>query len=259
MVPHHLTDGGHHLDREPLHLFVATPCYGGMVHQRYMQSICELLLVAQKDGSQVSVHLLGNDSLITRARNTLVSMFLDSDATHLLFIDADIGFAPTEVVRLLRLDQDVAAGSYPLKIVHTGPEVVDHVRSGETLSTAVLRYVGAPSEVEARQEKDGFVTAEYAGTGFMMIRREALERMIAAYPETRFSAAHDRSEPNPSANLYALFDCMIDPDTGEYLSEDYTFCRRWRDIGGEVWLDMNSRLHHTGPWEFAGDRSLRAA
>jgi hypothetical protein len=247
------------LDREPLHLFIATPCYGGMVHQRYMQSVCELLLVAQNDGSRVSVHLLGNDSLITRARNTMVSMFLDSDATHLLFIDADIGFSPMEVVRLVRLNRDVAAGSYPLKIIHTGPEVVDHIGAGEGLATAVLRYVGAPVDGDERAEQDGFVTAEYAGTGFMLIRREALERMIAAYPETRFTTAHDRSEPNPSRNLYALFDCMIDPGTGEYLSEDYTFCRRWRDIGGEVWLDMNSRLQHTGPWEFAGDRSLRAA
>lgn len=246
------------MDREPLHLFIATPCYGGLVYQRYMQSICALLLAAQNDGSRVSVQLLGNDSLITRARNTLVSMFLDSDATHLLFIDADIGFSPDEVIRLLRVGKDVAAGSYPLKIQHTGPEVFDHVQSGEPLSTATLRYVGVPLEGDQRQTDDGFVTAEYAGTGFMLIRREALERMIAAYPETRFSAAHDRAEPSASANLFALFDCMIDPETREYLSEDYTFCRRWRDIGGEVWLDTQSQLQHTGPWEFSGDRGARS-
>ena len=244
------------MDREPLHLFIATPCYGGMVYQRYMQSICALLLAAQNDGSRVSVQLLGNDSLITRARNTLVSMFLDSDATHLMFIDADIGFSPEEVVRLIRHDKPVAAGSYPLKIFHSGPEVADHVLAGERLATATLRYVGTP--LKAGEGDNGFATAEYAGTGFMLIRRDALERMIKAYPETRFSAAHDRSEPSESPNLYALFDCMIDPETREYLSEDYTFCRRWRDIGGEVWLDMQSRLQHTGPWEFAGDRSARA-
>ncbi len=246
------------MDREPLHLFIATPCYGGLVYQRYMQSICALLLAAQNDGSRVSVQLLGNDSLITRARNTLVSMFLDSDATHLLFIDADIGFSPDEVIRLLRVDKDVAAGAYPLKIIHTGPETVARIRRGEGLETAFLHYVGVPIEGPTRQEQDGFVTAEYAGTGFMLIRREALERMIAAYPETRFITAHDRSEQNPSQNLYALFDCMIDPATGEYLSEDYTFCRRWRDIGGEVWLDTRSQLQHTGPWEFAGNLAIRA-
>lgn len=245
------------MDREPLHLFIATPCYGGLVYQRYMQSICALMLAARNDGSRVSVQLLGNDSLITRARNTLVSMFLDSDATHLLFIDADIGFSLEEVVRLVRHDRDVVAGAYPLKIIHTGPEVAAHVEGGEPLATAILRYVGVPMDADERVQEGGFVTAEYAGTGFMLIRREALERMIAAYPETRFSAAHDRSEPNESPNLYALFDCMIDPDTREYLSEDYTFCRRWRDIGGEVWLDTQSRLQHTGPWEFAGDRGLR--
>lgn len=241
-----------------LHLVVATPCYGGVVTQRYMQSVCGLMLAATHDSVAVSLELLGNDSMITRARNSLVATALDNpDATHLMFIDADIGFTADQVGRMLRFDQDVVAGMYPLKVMHYDAAVAQRVAAGEPLETAQIRYVGVCLDDEARREEDGFVTAEFAGTGFMLIKRQALERMIAAYPELRFAAVHDRASPSLSANQYALFDGMIDPESGAYLSEDYTFCRRWRAIGGEVWLDTRSRLMHIGPREYAGDAQAR--
>ncbi len=89
------------------------------------------------------------------------------------------------------------------------------------------------------------------------MKRSALERMAKEYPETHYRGAHNTAHPNPSPNLYALFDCLIDPDTGDYLSEDYAFCRRWRAIGGTVWLDAQSRLTHVGPYDFVGDASVR--
>jgi hypothetical protein len=246
------------LPLKAVHIVVATPCYGGMLTQRYMHSVCSLMSAASNEDVTVTVELLGNDSLITRARNTLVATALDiPTVTHLMFIDADIGFTADQVGRMVRFDQDVVAGMYPLKIVHHDAAVFDRVAGGEALETAQLRYVGAPHDEDDRQESDGFVSAEFAGTGFMLIKRAALERMQAAYPETRYNAAHDRAILNRSQNLYALFDCMIEPETGEYLSEDYTFCRRWRALGGEVWLDTRSKLMHIGPREFAGDAQVR--
>jgi len=241
------------------HLFVATPCYGGLVTQRYMQSICALLEYGNNNGLPVSVELLGYDSLITRGRNTLVTTFLDTpSATHLMYIDADIGFTVDQVVRMLAFDKPLTAGAYPLKILHYDHAVADRIRAGEGLETAQLRYVGAPCQGDARKEENGFVTAEFAGTGFMLIQRSVLEQMMTAYPETRFTASHNRATPNPSPNQYALFDCIIEPETGHYLSEDYTFCKRWRAIGGEVWLDTQSQLIHVGPHEFIGNSSIRA-
>jgi hypothetical protein len=246
------------LEPGKVHLVIATPCYGGMVTQRYMQSICALLLAATQDGLPVTVEFLGNDSLITRARNTLVATALDNPAaTHLMFIDADIGFTPQQVARMLGFDRDVVAGMYPLKLLHNDEAMVARVAAGEPLETAQIRYVGAPLPADLRRDEDGFMTAEFAGTGFMLIKRQALERMIEAYPETRYGAAHDRAVPNESPHKYALFDCTIDPQTGDYLSEDFTFCRRWRAIGGEVWLDARSSLIHVGPREFAGDAQAR--
>lgn len=242
------------------HLIVGTPCYGGLVTQRYMQSMCALLEWGNACGLPISLELLGYDSLVTRSRNTILSTFLDSPtATHLMFIDADIGFTPDQVARLLAFDRDVAAGMYPLKIIHYDERVAQHLRAGEPLETAQLRYVGALCEGDEAEAADGFATGVFAGAGFLMIKRGALERMVQAYPETRYTAAHNRATPSPSRNLYALFDCMIEPGTGHYLSEDYAFCHRWRALGGKVWLDTRSTLMHVGPREFVGHAAARYA
>ena len=239
---------------------VATPCFGGLVTQRYMQSICGLLDYGRRCGLAISVELLGYDSLIPRARNTLVATFLDHpEATHLLFVDADIGFASDAVDRMLTFDQDVVAGLYPQKIVHYDAGVLARLQAGESLEQAQLRYVGLLEDGPEAEQRDGFATAVYAGTGFMMIRRSALERMAAAYPETAYVSAHNTPGPSASRNQYALFDAVIEPSTREYLSEDYTFCHRWRAIGGRLWLDTRSRLAHVGPREFSGDAAARFA
>jgi hypothetical protein len=223
-----------------------------------MLSVIALLRLAPAQGIQVSLEMLGYESLITRGRNALVAKFLDTPAaTHLLFIDADIAFEPEQALRMLRLNEDVVAGMYPLKAIFWDAAAVERVRAGEHPNTAPLHYVGVPCEGPEREERDGFVTALYAGTGLMMIRRAALERMIAAFPETRYSAAHTQPVPSGSPNQYALFDCMIDPETRHYLSEDYAFCQRWRSLGGRIWLDTRGTLVHIGQHEFLGRPQLR--
>ena len=241
-----------------MHLFVATPCYGGLVHQSYMTSTVALLQAGVALGFPVSVELLGHDSLVTRSRNALVAKFLDAEtATHLLFVDADIAFEVDQVVRMLRFNQDVVAGMYPLKMIRWDATAVERVQSGEPPDSAPLSYVGWPCEGEELETQDGFVTGLFAGTGFMLVKRSVFHRMIEAFPETRYTAAHTQPVPFSSPNQYALFDCMIDPDTGHYLSEDYAFCRRWRSIGGRVWLDTQGELTHIGTHEFAGRPHLR--
>ena len=239
------------------HIHLATPCYGGMVTQSYMQSILRLMQHAALNGFDLSLSMLGNDSLITRSRNTLVARCLDQvEATHLMFIDADIGFDPAQVERMLRLDRDVVGGMYPLKFNDWNGATSDNLGGGEGFATAGLRYVGMIEE-GARIGDDGFVRGTYAGTGFLLIARACLVRMIEAYPETRYRAIQSWPPRPPSPNQYALFDCIIEPETGIYLSEDYAFCRRWRDIGGEIWLDTKGSLTHTGACDFTGRPDLR--
>jgi hypothetical protein len=121
-----------------------------------------------------------------------------------------------------------------------------------------LHFVGMPCIKDAeREERDGFTTAVYAGTGFMLIRRNCLERMVAGYPETKYDVAQVYPLPKVrSKNQYALFDCIIEPETHIYLSEDFSFCRRWRDLGGKIWIDTRTRLGHIGTYRFEGTPDL---
>ena len=99
---------------------------------------------------------------------------------------------------------------------------------------------------------NGLIKLKDAATGFMLIKREAILKMIDAYPELYFN--NDLDLPEEEAKwTYLLFDVMHEQETKRYLSEDYAFCRRWQKIGGEVWLDPLVELDHVGHFTFNGD------
>ena len=242
------------------HIFLATPCFGGLVTTGYMQSVLALVQVAGEAGFDLSHALLGHDALITRCRSTLLGSFMDSAASHLLFVDSDIAFTPAHVVRLLRAGKDFVAGMYPIKSLNWTHAESHRRLHGETDEAACLLYVGRPCDPAERETEGGLVSAIYAGTGFMMVTRGAVARLIDAYPQTRYRAIHAWPLPTgPERERHALFDTMILPETGEYLSEDYAFCHRWRAIGGRIWLDTQSRLTHIGSFEFHGNPAGRFA
>jgi hypothetical protein len=238
-------------------VLIATPCYGGLMTHVYVNSLLKVMGAAGRLGFKAGLFTAAHDSLVTRSRNTLVKSFLDATAaTHLFFVDADIGFEPEAVHRLLSFDEDVVAGMYPIKVVDWArtAAVVRPGTSEQMMREAGLHFVGVPCTGKDREERGGFVTGVYAGTGFMMIKRSVVERLVAAYPETRYRTMQTyparKEEGSP---FYNLFDCMIDPETGVYLSEDFTFCHRFRKLGGKVWLDTESRLRHVGSMEFQGN------
>jgi hypothetical protein len=242
---------------DQIHLVVATPCFGGQLSTIYAKSIFALQsAVLGMSNIDLKVQLRDGDALITRARANLVTLFLDDPAaTHLLFIDADIGFAPSQVFRLIECGADVVAGCYPIKRVNWDKARRAIAADRANAAAASLDYVLEIDNPDHVSVVNGFTRVRYAGTGFLMIRRHVLEKMCAhpAYAPLKFSREHSRDELVGSPNRYALFECMIDPADGTYLSEDFAFCRRWTDIGGEIWADLESRLDHVGPSVFHGD------
>jgi hypothetical protein len=205
-------------------------------------------------GIDIQFNYRSGEALITRARADLAGEFLLSEASHLLFIDADIGFEPEQVFRLLAFDADVTAAAYPLKTIDWD-KVRKLAQKGRTdLETAVADYVLHFEGKGPMQARNDFVRVRYAGTGFLMIRRAAMVRLCEAHPELRYRPAQREADlRKDGTDRYALFECMIDPENHLYLSEDYAFCRRWRDLGGEIWLDLRSRLSHHGGFAFKGD------
>ena len=245
-------------------LIIATPCYGGQVTERYAQSIFNLVSTANKYGVSLGYLTLANESLITRGRNELVSSFIKSTTgTHLMFIDADISFDPNDVIRMLVADVDIVAGAYPLKTLDwnaaSGVATLYPNAGPEETMAAAIQYVINVHKPDASligqqvdvQVVNGLLEVWDAGTGFMLMKRGVIEDMITAYPETRYFSDKDMTLPDEIRERYALFDTMIDDD-GRYLSEDYTFCRRWQYIGGKIHLEVNTVLDHIGTMTFQG-------
>ena len=247
-------------------IFVGTPCYGGMITAEYFKSCLQLTSVAAVNNVELQFGTIGNESLVTRARNTLVQLFMDEpNCTHLLFIDADIGFNPQTIIRMLELDKDVVTGVYPRKTIDWR-KIKKRVKenndiSEDELHAASLQYnlnVKNPERVEV---KNGFIEVLDGATGFMLIKKQVFEKMAKAYPELKFKSDQHLGSPHDtqfdyhdtSAWNYAFFDTMIDPDTKRYLSEDYAFCRLWQKIGGTVYADITSGLTHYGTYAFKGN------
>lgn len=240
----------------PVNLVIATPCFGGQISVLYAASLFKLQKLVRTYGDfNLKILFKDGDALITRARASLVSQFLDDpEATHLLFIDADIGFEPDQVLRLIECGADMCAAVYPIKRIDWD-KVKSIVETGRpNPGAAALKYVFEVDDPKAVVENSGFVKVRYAGTGFLMIRRQALQRMCAHYPQLRYERDHSIDAATLSDNRFALFECMIAED-GTYLSEDFAFCKRWIDMGGEIWADLRSKLNHVGPMTFNGDLS----
>jgi len=246
-----------------IEVLVGTPCYGGVVTQTYMQSYLALQEACRERGIGLDLMLLGGDSLITRARNQIAAWFLDAKRfTHLMFIDADIGFEPAQFMQLVDRNVDIAAGIYPLKRIDWN-KVRERVARGDPdVEAASLQYVlsgrkGGTGTMQV-QARGGFASVEQAGTGFMLIKRGVFERMIERHPELAFAHNHlqvgDATMPQ---RQYAFFDTSIDREAGTYLSEDYTFCRRWVAMGGEVWVNLASKFTHVGTHAYRGDFSTQ--
>ena len=248
---------------DQIHLVVATPCFGGQVSSIYAGSIFQLQrAVRSRSNFDLTVLMRDGDALITRARANLVTLFLDNPTTtHLLFVDADIGFQPDQAFRLIESEADVVAGVYPIKRIDwdKAARMLDSNRPNTP--SAALDYVLEIEDPDRVVAVNGFTRVRYAGTGFLMIRRHVLEKMCRhpAYAALQFFREHSIDALAGSPNRFALFECMIDPATGTYLSEDFAFCKRWTDIGGEIWADLESRLDHVGPSVFHGDVSSQFA
>jgi hypothetical protein len=231
-------------------LFLSTPCYGGLCLEKYMKSIVNLQMLLMREGVQLMLDTTENESLVHRARNVSIGRFMQkTDADFFMFIDADVEFDAHSVLRLLNSGHDVSVAVYPKKVVmwDQAREAVENGddRNMALLSSSLVANIGATK----RSVVNGFVEVLDGPTGFMMISREALTKMHEHYPELNCKNDHQNRDFD---EYCAIFDCMIDPDSKRYLSEDYAFCRRWQQMGGKIYADCNTTLGHVGNLPFSG-------
>lgn len=231
-------------------LFLSTPCYGGICLEQFAKSILQLQLECIKNNIQLFIDTTENESLVHRARNVSVGRFMQkSDAEYFMFIDADIHFDPHSVIRLLNSGHEISVACYPKKCV-MWDQGVQSIKHGDDkplqiLTSSLVVNIGAAT----RQVENGFIQVLDGPTGFMLIKREVFEKMEKEYPELYCVNDHQNRDFD---NYYALFDCMIDPVSKRYLSEDYAFCRRWQQMGGKIYADVGTTLGHVGNLPFFG-------
>lgn len=207
---------------------IAMPCYGGMLTESTFMSFIKWANTARQLGIDWTLETMVNESLISRARNTLTAKFLDMpDATHLFFVDADIGWEPWHLLVLLNRNVDVIGGLYPMKTM--------------PIKWVVNGFEGAEEGPEGLQE------VSKAGTGFLLMKKHVFEKM-KAHPAVKQYKNDIGLDPKYDQHLKTYFDTAVRQN--RYYSEDWTFCENWRDLGGRIWVDKRVLLRHSGSYVF---------
>lgn len=208
---------------------ICMPCYGGQLYESCFISYIKWANTARQLGIDWTVETMTNESLISRARNTLSAKFLNSpSSTHLMFIDADIAWEPWHLLAMLNHNVDVIGGLYPMKSL--------------PVKWCVNGIPDAPQD-----DPSGLIEVSKTGTGFLLIKRDVFDK-LNAHPAVK-PFANDIGLPeelNPFMKTY--FDTAV--REGRYYSEDWTFCENWRDLGGKVFVDRRVLLKHTGTYVF---------
>jgi hypothetical protein len=228
-------------------LFIATPAFGHQVTTNYANSLLKFVSTSHpKLAVSSAVHLQSGMALVTQARNNCVAYFLNSDCTHFLFIDADIGFEPDAIYRLIEKDVPLCLTPYPVK--------------GYGANNQLQFIVHFPDKDNVKIQKDGFAEITAGPTGFMMIKREVFEKLAEKYPERK--TVNKQLVGNKVETMekgwYTFFETAQDPENG-YLGEDIAFCRLWTNIGGKIYADTQTPLTHFGSHAFHGSLNMMFA
>jgi hypothetical protein len=214
-------------------LMVATPMGGGgLCDMAFASGLDALRVACGQRGIRLSTVFLRGESDVQQARNRCFAQFLASDHSHMLFIDADIGFSPDAALRLLAHNQPLVGATYAKKKPGAAEFAVSLLPRAERTASGLVEVNGLPG-------------------GFLMVRRDCAERMAGAYRDLAFDPQDGQdSDDSWRAHLFNMFGAELSDRTR--WSEDISFCRRWAAIGGRVWLDPYILLEHWGMACFTG-------
>ena len=212
-------------------LFIGIPAYDGKLNIKTAFALAQLMPKAMSLGVSVTLSDLSNCSIITMARNALVHEFLKTDCTELLFIDADVVVAPDDIMRLVAQSggRDITTGAYP--------------RRAKDAKFFADVYYDDNGDLEF---EGSLMRVKRAPTGFMLIQRHVIEKLVEAHPEWMY-------EKSPGEQMSAVFDFAI--VNGKYVGEDYLFCDRATQMGFTVYIDVDISLPHVGQETF--ERNFR--
>jgi len=256
------------------HVCILTPCYGSLCYVNYVHCLMQTINLFQQFNIPITVEFCKNDSLVSRARNNLVAKALSNlNTTHLMFIDNDITWDPIDIIKLMLSNKSLVGGIYPLKKYNwenllKDPRNPQHENAIKSMidrknNSQLKNIISDENMVQYNLLKyntnfiDNVLTIEnnltkvrHLATGFMMIKRNTLEQLMFAFPETKYEDDVGFLKGDENKYAYALFDCGV--EEGHYFSEDWLFCHRWSKMGGNIYVDVTINLKHTGIEDFNG-------
>jgi len=242
-----------------MNILICIPCFGGNVSNLTFHSLLNTLRWLNDQGHNIRIETLPTESLINRARNKFVTQFLDNkdfNGTHLLFIDADIGFNIENLKRIIDFNGDVVTCTYPVKGFYW-QQLLDRIKDNKPMNEKLMRDYLLQFNVNLYpniQFKDGFAKVKESATGFMMIRREVFTKIMDKNPNLKYKPDL-RTGIEGSDNAYDFFPVGIYKEkdgVNRFLSEDYYFCRLAEECGFEIWTDLATPITHLGSTEYHG-------
>jgi len=216
-------------------IVLCTPIYTNVTPQ-FLSSVLQLQLLFIKKNIPFQYIFLSNDSLIPRARNKLCKYFLDiPNAMYLLFIDSDIEFNPNDIIRLYLANKDIIGIAYALKKLYNDKTIGVYNLLDECIDEDKEKEINEALEI---------------GTGIMLIKRYVLLKMIESNPDDYIllDNPEDVEKPINERKYYRFFDTLI--NNNRYLSEDYMFCQKWRNLNGKIYLLKNTVTIHHGTFGY---------
>jgi len=236
-------------------IFVGTPVHSD-VSIHYTQALIEFQKECFLKKMKVSFHLI-KSSLVTQGRNLCVSGFLESKATHLLFIDSDIYFQGKSIFSMIKADKDVISVPYPLKTL-MWDKAYRKIQEGkikhpDDIRRALHTYPMKVPDVNNINLDKGVMEVTDSPTGCMLIKREVIEKMIEKYPEKEIrqkTVINGQYIDKP--HMWNFFDTHFDPKTKTFNGEDFAFCQLWRNIGGKCYAYINDSIVHVGEHQYQG-------
>ena len=234
-------------------LMIGVPTHSGTLTSATTDTLLKLQKALLERGDDFEIEFYSGP-VIADLRNAIVADFLQREADALLMVDSDMGAMPQVVLRMIDFDRPLVGCMYPKRLFNFEP-TVGKIGDLPTLLQRSMQFVG---RLETRTEGQidlvldgGFARALHLGTGLLLMRREVFEKMKKAYPDLAGRGFNPEAFPGPRFEQnWGFFNPLAVATGGSNLAEDFSFCLRWREAGGEVWAEVESPIAHVGVHRF---------
>jgi len=192
-------------------------------------------------------------SLVTQGRNLCVQAFLNSRCSYMLFIDSDIEFDAASIPTMMDRNKDIILTPYPMKIFDWDKARKLSSKSGKPIEDCPHYFCLEFPDKNKIESKGGLCEIIRGPAGCMLIKREVFDKLMKAYPKMKIKQKQlVNGLMSTSENVWNFFDSDFNPETGVFLGEDYAFCKRWTDIGGKIYANVDAYITHYGTHGFRG-------